>query len=169
MQPRQDDIAARQEAFQQALRADGLRITKQRLEIIREVAGAYDHPDADLVFRRVRERLPRLSQDTVYRTLDVLATRGLVERVPMPRATRFDPCGAPHHHFICDRCGALVDVPLGLLSSLSPVPEALEGVGHVRSAHLLIHGLCEVCSNATADSLSQEDQSHEGENHGNNR
>ena len=168
MRPSQDDIATRQEAFQRALRADGLRITGQRLEIIREIAGADDHPDADLVFRRVRERLPRLSEDTVYRTLDVLAKRGLVERVPMPRATRFDPRGTPHHHFICDRCGGVVDVPPGLLSSLSPAPEVLEGVGRVRLVHLLIHGLCEVCSKATADALSQEDQSYEGEDHGSN-
>lgn len=169
MRSSQDDIAARQRAFAQALRTDGLRVTRQRLEIIKEVAGAHDHPDADLILRRVRERMPRLSEDTVYRTLDVLAKRGLVERVPMPRATRFDPCGDPHHHFICDRCGGVADVAPGLLSSSSSLPEALQGVGHVRSVHLLIHGVCEVCSKATADTLSQENQSHKGENHGSNR
>jgi len=39
------------------------------MEIFREVAQAGDHPDAEKVFQGVRERMPTVSLDTVYRTL----------------------------------------------------------------------------------------------------
>ena len=128
-----------------ALKAAGLRLTRQRLEIIREIAGAVDHPDADVIFHRVRERVPTISPDTVYRTLDVLARRGLVERIPMPRATRFDPDLSPHHHFVCDRCGRLVDVRTDVISPVPAPPTVLDGIGDVHSVHLQMWGTCKTC------------------------
>jgi Fur family peroxide stress response transcriptional regulator len=132
-------IAEREREFAASLAASGMRMTHQRLEIIRELAAADDHPDAELVFRRVRERVPTLAHDTVYRALAVLVTQGLVERIAMPRATRFDPDRTVHHHFVCDRCGRLLD--------LSPelVPAALPGVGRVRSVNLELWGVCDAC------------------------
>jgi Fur family peroxide stress response transcriptional regulator len=138
-------VTDRKQAFARALRADGLRMTHQRLEIIAEVAAATDHPDAELIFNRVRERVPTLSPDTVYRTLDVLVSRGLVRRVLMPRATRFDPDRDLHHHFICDLCGRLVDVMPEVVSNTPVVPPALDGIGDVRLVHLHIWGTCDVC------------------------
>ena len=137
-------IGRRQQEFSRALTAAGLRLTHQRLEIIREISGADDHPDAETVHRRVQERVPTISEDTVYRTLDVLVKRGLVNRVLMPRATRFDPDVRIHHHFICDRCGRLVDVGAAVLPALR-APEVLPGVGDVHSVHLELWGVCEAC------------------------
>jgi Fur family transcriptional regulator, peroxide stress response regulator len=136
--------ADRQWAFARALAAEGLRMTHQRLEILREIAVADDHPDAETVFQRVRERVPTLSQDTVYRTLTVLVKYNLVDRVLMPRATRFDPDRKPHYHFICDQCGRLMDVGAGVVPSL-PVPGILPGIGEVHSVHLEMWGLCDAC------------------------
>lgn len=138
-------LAERYSEFARALAADGLRLTHQRLEIIREIAAADDHPDADTVFRRVRERVSTLSPDTVYRTLDILVQRGLVDRVLMPRATRFDPDRIPHHHFICDRCGRLMDVGPETVPSLH-VPGVIPGVGEVHSVHLEMWGICDSCA-----------------------
>jgi Fur family transcriptional regulator, peroxide stress response regulator len=142
---RQEFIASREAEFARALAANGLRMTHQRLEIVRELAGAKDHPDAEAILRRVRRRLPMLSPDTVYRTLDVLAGHGLVARIPMPRANRFDPDLTPHHHFVCSRCGRVVDVGVDALGPLPPTPEALEGIGHVDSVHLQVWGVCDEC------------------------
>ncbi|MBN1321926.1 MAG: transcriptional repressor [Thermoleophilia bacterium] len=137
-------LGERQQEFSRALAADGLRLTHQRLEIIREIAASDDHPDAETVYRRVRERVPTISEDTVYRTLDVLVKRGLVTRVLMPRATRFDPEGAAHPHFVCERCGRLLDVGIEALPALQ-VPGVLPGLGDVHSVHLELWGVCEAC------------------------
>jgi Fur family peroxide stress response transcriptional regulator len=139
-----ETIAEREKAFATALAADGLRLTHQRLEIIREMAAADDHPDADEILRRVRVRIPTLSQDTVYRALAALVKRGLVEPVMTPRATRFDPDRSPHHHFVCDHCGRLEDVGADVVQA-PKVPEVLPGIGEVRAVHTEMCGLCVEC------------------------
>jgi len=137
-------VAERENVFASALVAEGLRMTHQRHEIIREIAAAGDHPDADEILRRVRKRVPLLSQDTVYRALAVLVRRGLVERITTPRATRFDPDPAPHHHFVCDNCGRLEDVGVDIVRS-PEVPSVLPGIGEVRTVHMEMCGICTVC------------------------
>ena len=137
-------VAAREAALRSALLARGLRATHQRLQIVAALARADDHPNAEDVFERVSRRIPTLSRDTVYRTLDVLAAHGPVRRIAMPRATRFDPELNPHHHFICDHCGRLVDIGAEMVKS-PKVPEVLAGIGDVRSVSLEIHGICHSC------------------------
>lgn len=137
-------VTDREADFVSSLAGSGLRRTHQRLEILRELAAAEDHPDAETIFERVRQRVPTLSQDTVYRTLAALVAQGVVARVPMPRATRFDPDRKPHHHFVCEQCGGLVDVGPEMVSS-PHVPGVLAGIGDVHSVSLEIWGVCNAC------------------------
>ena len=97
-------------AIDATLRARGLRLTRQR-RIILEVVRATDaHPTAAFVYRRVRQRLPRVSLATVYRNLRTLAAEGfLVERADAS-GVRFDGNTAPHDHFTCVACGRIYDV-----------------------------------------------------------
>lgn len=136
-------IERREAALVAALKGAGLRLTHQRLEVVRELAAAHDHPDADELCRRVRGRVPTISLDTVYRTLAVFVDRGLVARVTTPRATRFDPDLAPHHHFVCTSCGELYDVP-PRFAAVRAV-EAIPGVGRVRTVCVEFHGVCAAC------------------------
>ena len=69
MKIEQKEIDRRMNRFVQSCRKAGAKLTHQRMEIYREVAQTGDHPDAEKVYQGVRERLPTLSQDTVYRTL----------------------------------------------------------------------------------------------------
>jgi Fur family transcriptional regulator, peroxide stress response regulator len=145
MGKRQEFRANREGEFARVLAVNGLRMTQQRLEIVRELAAAQDHPDAETLLHRVRRRVPMLSPDTVYRTLEVLASHGLVARIPMPRANRFDPDLTPHHHFVCSRCGRVLDVGVDVLGPVPSAPAALEGIGQVDSVHLQIWGVCDAC------------------------
>jgi Fur family peroxide stress response transcriptional regulator len=138
-------IHERERAFADALRADGLRMTHQRLEVIRELASATHHPDADELFRAVRERVPTISRDTVYRTLTTLVARGLIERIAAPGAARFDPDASMHHHFLCTRCGTILDLGTDELGD-PKVPPGLPGVREVTSVRLEIKGVCEDCA-----------------------
>jgi len=145
MTPMADAVDERERAFADALRADGLRMTHQRLEVIRELASATHHPDADELFRAVRERVPTISRDTVYRTLATLAARGLIERIAAPGAARFDPDASTHHHFLCTRCGTILDLGTDELGD-PEVPPGLPGVREVSSVRLEIKGVCEECA-----------------------
>lgn len=93
------------------LRGRGLRMTPQRLAIVRLFAADPSHPTAQELFDRLRAAFPTMSFATVYNTLDALAKAGLSKTLRLGNAARFDPNVEPHHHAICDRCGAIIDVP----------------------------------------------------------
>lgn len=127
----------------EACRSTGMRVTHQRLEIFREVAKTSEHPDADTIFQRVRERLPTVSHDTVYRTLASLEEMGLISRVdPARGGARYDANCDKHHHFLCTKCGAISDIYLQYEPSL---PEGIENLGDVESLHLQVRGVCRNC------------------------
>ena len=68
------------------------------------------HPTAQELFERLRPAFPSMSFATVYNTLDALARAGLARHAaPRKRATPRASIRtrAPHHHAVCDRCGAV--------------------------------------------------------------
>ena len=92
------------------LRESGVKLTHQRMEIFREIVGRTDHPDAASIYESVRKRLPTVSLDTVYRTLSMLKDAGLISTLgPSQDRVRFDANVAPHHHFVCTKCGKTED------------------------------------------------------------
>ena len=111
MTARTDEEARRVEQLSLGLRDSGLRLTHQRLEIVRVIAADRTHPDVETVYEAVRKRVPTISLDTVYRTLATLTERGLITRVQfMPGPARYDANQARHHHFVCTRCGLVRDI-----------------------------------------------------------
>src|SRR3989442_12259218 len=94
------------------VRAAGLKLTPQRMAIVRELADDETHPTAQELFDRLRPSLPTMSFATVYNTLDALASAGLCAALSLsPGASRFDPNMEAHHHAVCDRCGLVRDIP----------------------------------------------------------
>lgn len=86
-----------------ALRADGVRITRQRAALLKVLANASDHPDATELHRRAREIEETVSLATVYRTLSALEAQGVVHRLAFEgEAARFETTDAPHHDHIID-------------------------------------------------------------------
>lgn len=68
------------------------------------------HPSADAVFTRLRDRMPTLSLDTVYRTLATIEELGLVARVQvLDTVAHHDGDVTRHHHLVCTGCQALED------------------------------------------------------------
>jgi len=138
------EVAKRLERLQNACRDSGLRMTHQRMEVFREVAQTSEHPDAEIIFRRVRERMPNISHDTVYRTLASLEEMGLVNRVdPVCSRARYDANSEVHHHFVCVACGAIIDV---YIQEKIPLPEGIDNLGSAESVHIQIRGICHQCN-----------------------
>jgi Fe2+ or Zn2+ uptake regulation protein len=53
-----DELQHRSSRFEEALLRAGVKRTHQRLEIFSRVLRTGEHPDAETVFRGVRQRLP---------------------------------------------------------------------------------------------------------------
>lgn len=140
------DIEQRIERFKNAVRDSGVKLTPQRLEIFREVAQTEKHPDAEIVFRGVRERIPTVSLDTVYRTLWLLDDLGLIKTLGSPqKRTRFDANLNPHHHFVCRICGLTQDFYSNEFNELK-LPEAVHVLGHVETTQVEVCGICNDCT-----------------------
>ena len=55
--------------------------------------------------------MPHISLATVYRNLNKLSDLGLIKRIKMPdNIDRFDRVQDNHPHFICERCGVIIDL-----------------------------------------------------------
>ena len=110
-----------------ALNIAGMRVTHQRaliMEIIRQGRG---HLDADEIYRRAREKEPRLSLSTVYRTLQMLKKLGLVEELHFDEGHHHYEVkpSAEHHHLVCLGCGRVIEFHYPLSRYLRrKVPEA---------------------------------------------
>ena len=63
----------------------GLRLTKQRREVLAVILGERDHPTANVVFLRSQNRMPTISLATVYNCLDVLVSHGIVRQLYFER------------------------------------------------------------------------------------
>jgi Fur family ferric uptake transcriptional regulator len=92
--------AARYEA---ELRAEGVRITRQRRALLRVLAEANDHPDANELYRRVVTRDRSVALSTVYRTLATLENRGVIHRLEFDDGrARFEHADRQHHDHLID-------------------------------------------------------------------
>lgn len=94
-----------------AIRNSGLKLTKQRIALLRATMNSDDHPNANELHARAREFEPTVSLSTAYRTLAVLEEQGVVLRHEfMNMASRFELANKPHHdHLINVDTGEVVE------------------------------------------------------------
>jgi Fur family peroxide stress response transcriptional regulator len=140
------ELERRLDRFRAEARQAGIKLTHQRLEIFREVASTEDHPDAETVFQGVRERVPTVSLDTVYRTLWLLEDLGMISTLgPRRERARFDANLDSHHHFVCENCGLVRDFENPRYDELD-VPDDVRRMGSVSRVSVEVRGVCEACS-----------------------
>ena len=140
------ELQERVRRLKEGLRRAGMKSTHQRLEIFREVAKSGDHPDAEAIYNGVRERVPTISLDTVYRTLWLLLDLGLVTTLGASRErVRFDANLRPHHHFVCIKCGMTQDFYSEKFDRLR-APNSVKALGSVEKTQLELRGVCLQCS-----------------------
>ncbi len=133
------------EMLQEKLRDAGIKVTHQRMEIFKEVLKSYDHPDAEMVYKKVRQKLPTVSLDTVYRTLWMLVNMGILQSLGNSREkTRFDANLDSHHHFTCRECGNVFDFHNRELNCLN-IPQDLPEIGKVEQITIEVRGICDQC------------------------
>ena len=136
---------AHHDELRAALRARSLRVTPQRLAVHGALRALGRHATAEEVHARVHGTVPGVSLPTVYAGLELLADIGLASRVHAGRAVRFDPRADPHHHFVCDACGAVSDLDAAV--DLAPALAGLRAGGaEPEGAEVLVRGRCAACA-----------------------
>lgn len=122
-----------------------LRMTKQRRAILDVLENTDSHPTADEVYRRVRDRLPRVSLGTVYRNLEILSDNNRILKLELNGTRkRFDGRLSPHYHLTCRQCGKVIDLELEPISEIEE--KAAQNSGCLITGHdLVFKGLCPRC------------------------
>ncbi len=134
------------------LRRKNLKITPQRLEILRAILGAHDHPSAETIYHKVKRRYPAVSLATVYKTLETLVEIGEIRVALVSQGkTRFDTRMDRHHHFVCADCGAVEDVNMNLNCLETCIPEAMGHSYQVLRSEVVFHGLCPGCRESAGE------------------
>lgn len=99
------------EALRSTLHDRGQRLTPQRQRVLSlfEQIGAGSHLSAEEVHQRLLSQQERVSLATVYRTLRLLTSMGLLQELELPEGGRryelTSDAHRDHHHLVCVRCG----------------------------------------------------------------
>jgi Fur family ferric uptake transcriptional regulator len=134
------------ECLIEALRASGRRLTRQRQLVLEVLEESDEHLDAETLHDRAKARDPNVSLATVYRSLAVLKEVGLVKehRLGEEHAHFEAVPDEPHYHFVCQRCGQVIEFGAPQLEQVVEELSDQQGV-QVTDVHLLLSGYCAKC------------------------
>ena len=128
------------------LQRAGIVTTRQRVVLLDRLLRRTDHPDAERLLAEARDGMPSISVDTVYRTLNLFAEAGVIQRMAVPtRRARFDGCTDPHDHFLCSDCETIQDVPRPPERSAA-IPAPVSACGIVSDVQTVYVGVCRRCA-----------------------
>ncbi|MDX1681750.1 MAG: transcriptional repressor [Phycisphaeraceae bacterium] len=119
------------------------RKTNQR-QVIRAVLEASDRPlSAAEIHERAQSDLDSIGSATVYRAVNDLVDNGFLTPVELPgEAMRYELANLDHHHhFHCQACGRVFDVPgcPGNVSDLAPDDYQVD------HHEIILYGRCPDC------------------------
>ncbi len=127
------------------LKTKGLKPTYQRLKILEYLDKHMDgHPTVEMIYEALSREIPTLSMTTIYNAVNAFLDRGLVSAVTITGTeVRYDFTTSHHHHFLCKKCGRIIDIDIQC-----PVMErnTNETYGHkIQEVHGYFKGLCKDC------------------------
>lgn len=140
-------IDERTRDIDQRLRAQGHRLTGRGLLVVQSLSRHGGHLTVESILEEIRQEYPSTNKTTVYRTLDLLNTLGMVAVTDLGGGKmEYELVGDPHHHLICYRCGTQAEVDD---SFFQPLRESLlKHYGfYANLDHFAMFGLCPKCRN----------------------
>ena len=129
-----------------ALDRAGYRLTEPRRSLATLIADEEGHFTAAGLVQAARAGRRSVGRATVFRTLEVLAALGAVERLDLPSGEHaYVGCEpAHHHHVVCSRCGRTDEIDDAGLRSF--VGDVARRTGYRVDGHRLeLFGTCSAC------------------------
>lgn len=119
-------------------------MTKQKKIILEVVRSSNIHPTADWIYEQAKKELPDISLGTVYRNLKLLRDMGEILELNWGSTfSRYDGITENHYHFVCKKCGKIMDLHLRFNISHEAVEKAASI--NVESHRLEFYGACTSC------------------------
>lgn len=120
-----------------------MRYSHQRELIIDILKNRKDHPTADMVYESAKVKEPSISLGTVYRNLKLLESENVINTLETKdKKIHYDGDTSNHSHFICEKCGKIVD-----LFVEHKAPNELGAMGlTVKNSKCVYYGNCTDCT-----------------------
>ncbi len=129
----------------------GIRPSLQRTAVMEYLMTHRTHPTADKIYADLAPQYPSLSRTTVYNTLTMLAEKGAALALDLDSGRlHYDGDTSPHAHFICTRCGAILDLEPSNDMMAMYAAKPPRGMSFT-SVQLTYKGLCEKCNEANGE------------------
>ena len=126
---------------------NSVRLTRQRRLLLSILEKGEGHVSAYSIFEEARKKDPTIGQATVYRTLKLLAEKGILDTHSFGSSENlFESLEKEHHdHLICTSCGNIEDL---YSEDLEKVKEKVAKANRFKmeSHRLDIYGICAACS-----------------------
>ena len=128
------------------LKKHGLKATPQRIAIYDYLLHTEAHPTVDTIYASLHPTHPTMSLATVYRNLAQFKKDGIIVSVGTVNGQEhFDGDITPHHHFICKKCGCILDIPGPSTAAIDALFTLKHTALTVERCEVTYYGLCRQC------------------------
>ena len=147
------DTAITRRSLKEELVARGVRMTAQRTLIVDIMQEAERHLDAASLLRFAQQKNPNIDRATVYRTIALLKSSGLIDELDLMHIEGekhyYEPkTSRDHCHMACFQCGAVMEYASSTFESLKKEIARQSGF-QIRVVRLEVGGLCRKCSRSS--------------------
>ena len=130
------------EKYVKLLKENSIKITPQRLEILKYLDVHRTHPTVEQIYTELKEKTPSLSKTTVYNSVEILRDHGLIQSITISGSeSRYDFKHGMHHHFLCKNCGEITDIDV----ECPNLGKMLKCGHNVEEVHGYFKGICKKC------------------------
>lgn len=124
-----------------------IKRSRQREAIKEFLKTRKDHPTADTIYQNIRKEYPNISLGTVYRNLSLLTELGEIQKLSCGTdSEHYDGETTPHHHFICNKCHAVIDLEMESINHICLIA-GQNFDGEIESYVTYFYGTCNKCLN----------------------
>ena len=130
------------EEYVKLLKEKQIKVTPQCLEILKYLDKHRIHPTVEEIYSSLKEKNPSLSKTTVYNSVETLREHCLIQSLTISGTElRYDFKHEMHHHFLCNKCGEIIDIDIEC-----PNLNSMLECGHkVEEVHGYFKGICKKC------------------------
>ena len=134
-----------EDEFVALCRSHGLAATHQRRVIYATVTSLHGHPSPELIYEKVKKKIPSISLATVYNNVRTFLAIGMLREVSMHHGSlRVEPNEHEHHHLVCVRCKTISDLDA---KNLGPLRLKTQPRGfRITRIAVDILGICAACA-----------------------
>ncbi|HOK40570.1 MAG TPA: transcriptional repressor [bacterium] len=84
-----------------------------RIKIYEFLKNTKEHPDAEIIYQKLKKEIPTLSRASVYNALKLFVEKGIIKEIKIEKdLIRYDGDILRHAHFKCKKCGILIDIEI---------------------------------------------------------